>query len=279
VQSTNRGASSATATVATTTNATTTKTSTTAVEAATRDEPTVTHPLQTGTLAQITSTDFSRAVLTPPAASAVATIQLRPTGAVVVLPVTGPPGPEPKLTLTRGAMMIAAGLGAPRAQQSPPSDAGAHGSSRERPPTATSSTPPATTQPTPPVTTQPTALATTRPAPLATTPSSPLTTGRPLRHPASGASLSTPSVTQAVSLPRLGHGPVPGSLRTEVLAVLAGIFALTVLLQVANRSLPISRTFRGASAARWLPRLELLPWLSGMLFVGVAIILWLLARS
>jgi hypothetical protein len=84
---------------------------------------------------------------------------------------------------------------------------------------------------------------------------------------------------QAVILPRLGGGPIPETLRLTVLAVLAGIFGLTVLASVASRSLSTSRTPRGTPTDRLPTRLELLPWLSGALLAGVAMIMWLISRS
>jgi hypothetical protein len=54
---------------------------------------------------------------------------------------------------------------------------------------------------------------------------------------------------------------------------------MTVFVHVANRSFALSRTFGGTTAARWLRRLEVSPWLSGMWLAGVAITMWLVSRS
>src|SRR5262249_36519178 len=160
---------------------------------------------------------------------------LRHSDPVVVPPVTPPPGPAPKLSVSRGATTLTAGLAAPHARRSPPAEAKTHVFSHDHPATATAPTPPTTPQPAPPETTRPTTHPTTRPTTPPTT-----------RSPAAATAI------EAVALPRLDRGPTPTSLLTKLLRVLAGVFALTVLVHVANRSLSISRTFRGTPAARWL---------------------------
>src|SRR5207244_1556650 len=117
---------------------------------------------------------------------------------------------------------------------------------------------------------RPSASAAIRPAPPQTTESTATTTNGPTQGDAVRAWSSTPAATQAFSLRRL---------LTNLVVVLGGIFALTFLVHVANRSLSSSHTLRERPDARGLAPLEVAPWLAVMWIAGVAIAMWWLVSQ